>query len=213
MLVNPAMPQSPRRRSETWNRPFAPWGCKSRSSNADTSTEINAAFATFVRERPDAPFVGPRCLLHPPARAIGAIGLSSLPSLETDRLAACPPQCRVLRLAVFRCLLVCMLAHKSPASLFAVSLETGRPEHGTPDLTELRKLTRPFPKNAAERDCYRYLLEQMQATPNRPPRTRDEFESACRQQFQVTVESFDYCWREAIKVTRARWDQPGRRPR
>ena len=119
----------------------------------------------------------------------------------------------MLRLAVLRCLLVCMLAHKSPASLLAVSLETGRPEHGTPDLAEDRKAIRRFPKNAAERACYGYLLEQMQAAPNRPPRTRAEFKTACKQQFQVTVESFDYCWREAIKVTRARWDQPGRRPR
>jgi hypothetical protein len=103
-----------------------------------------------------------------------------------------------------------MLAQKSPASLFAVSLETGRPELGTPDLTEFRKVIRPFPKNAAERDCYRYLLEQMQATPNRPPGTRAEFENTCRQRFHVTAGSFDYCWREAIKVSGARWDQPGR---
>ena len=34
--------------------------------NASTSREINAAFATFVRERPDALFVG-RPLFHQPA--------------------------------------------------------------------------------------------------------------------------------------------------
>ena len=111
---------------------------------------------------------------------------------------------------MFRCLISAMPAHKS---LFAVSLETGRPEHGTADLTELHKILRPFPKNSAERDCYRYLLEQMQAAPNRAPRTRAEFERECRRWFRVMVESFDYCWREAIRVTGARWDQPGRRSR
>jgi hypothetical protein len=105
-----------------------------------------------------------------------------------------------------------MLAPKPPTSLFAVSFEAGAPEIGTPDLTEFRILIRPFPKDAAERNCYRYLLEEMQAT-NRPRRTRVEFEKTCRQRFRVTVESFDYIWREAIKVTGARWDQPGRRPR
>ena len=36
--------------------------------NAGTSREIDAAFATFVRERPDALFVGAEPLLHQPAR-------------------------------------------------------------------------------------------------------------------------------------------------
>jgi peroxiredoxin len=40
-----------------WNRPPAPLGCK--ILNVDTSTEINAAFATFVRERAVALFVAP----------------------------------------------------------------------------------------------------------------------------------------------------------
>ena len=35
----------------------APWDCKFRSFNASTSREIDAAFATFARERPDALFV------------------------------------------------------------------------------------------------------------------------------------------------------------
>jgi hypothetical protein len=106
-----------------------------------------------------------------------------------------------------------MPATKPSISLSAVSLETGAAELGTPDLTEFRKVLRPFPKDAEERDCYRYLLEQMQATPDRPHGTKAEFEKICRQRFHVMVESFDYCWREAIKVSRARWDQPGRPPR
>jgi len=102
------------------------------------------------------------------------------------------------------------MVNQCSTSLFATSLETSQPECGTPDLTELRTVVRRFPKNAAERDCYRYLLEQMQATPDRPSSTKTQLERTCRQRFRVTVESFDYCWREGIKVTRARWDQPGR---
>ena len=40
--------------------------------NASTSREIDAAFATLVRERADALFVGPRRLLQQPARPTGA---------------------------------------------------------------------------------------------------------------------------------------------
>jgi hypothetical protein len=102
---------------------------------------------------------------------------------------------------------------KPSISLSAVSLETGGPEFGAPDLTELRTVIRPFPKDAAERDCYRYLLEPMQATPGHPRTTKGEFEKTCRRRFHVTLDSFEYCWREAIKASGARWDQPGRRPR
>jgi hypothetical protein len=106
-----------------------------------------------------------------------------------------------------------MPAKKPSISLSAVSLETGSPEFGTPDLTELRHILRRFPKDLGERSCYRYLLDQMRATPDRPQQKKAEFEEHCRRRFSVTVESFDYCWREAIKVTGVRWDQPGRRPR
>ena len=106
-----------------------------------------------------------------------------------------------------------MPATKPPVSLSAVSLATSLPEIGTPDFTELRTLIRPFPKDDGERDCYRYLLEQMQASPDRPRGTRAEWERTCRVRFHVTVVSFDYCWPEAIKVTGSRWNQHGRRPR
>jgi hypothetical protein len=59
----------------------------------------------------------------------------------------------------------------------------------------------------------RYLLKQMQATPGHPRATKGEFEKTCRRRFHVTLDSFEYCWREAIKASGARWDQPGRRPR
>ena len=101
---------------------------------------------------------------------------------------------------------------KPSISLSPVSLEPGGPELGAPDLTEFRIDIRPFPKDAAERDCYRYLLAQMQATPDRPRVTKAKFEKTCRRRFHVTLGSFEYCWREAIKASGARWDQPGRRP-
>jgi hypothetical protein len=105
------------------------------------------------------------------------------------------------------------VSDETSISVCGVSVETDAPELGTADLTELRTVRRPFPKDAGERDCYRYLVEQMQASPNRPRGTKTGCEETCRARFHVTVESFDFCWREAIKVTCARWDQPGRRPR
>jgi hypothetical protein len=98
----------------------------------------------------------------------------------------------------------------APTAIFALSLKTNAPEIAAPDLTEFRKVIRPFPKDTGERGCYGYLLGQMRSTPDRSRTTRDEFEKTCRKKFQVTVESFDYVWREANKVTGARWDQPGR---
>jgi hypothetical protein len=99
-------------------------------------------------------------------------------------------------------------------SLSAASLVTSRPELGVPDVTERRVVIREFPKDEGERDCYRHLLKQMQATPDHPPKTKTEFERTRKQGFSpVTVESFEYAWREAIKVSGANWDQPGRRKR
>ena len=102
---------------------------------------------------------------------------------------------------------------KPSISLSAVSLETGVAEFGTVDFTEIRTIPRLFPKDPGERGCYQYLLEQMQATPDRHRATKPELMKTCRLQFGVTVESFEYCWREASKASGARWDQPGRPPR
>jgi hypothetical protein len=118
-----------------------------------------------------------------------------------------------LRVTVFRYLLACMPATNPSISLSPVSLKTGALEFEAPDFTELRTLIRLFPKDACERDCYQYLLEQMQATPDRPRGTKAEFQETCKRRFHVKAYSFEYCWREAIKVSGANWDQPGRRPR
>ena len=117
--------------------------------------------------------------------------------------------------AVIRRLNGSMPAPKPSISLTAASLETSGPELGTPDLTEHRIIIKTglSRRTTAERDCYQYLLEQMQASPDRPSTTRAKLENTCRPRFRVKAESFDYTWREAIKVTGARWDQPGRRSR
>ena len=73
-----------------------------------------------------------------------------------------------------------MPATKPSIPLSATDLETSAPEFGTPDLTEHRILTRLFPKDSPERDCYQYLLAQMQATPDRPYGTKAELEKTCR---------------------------------
>src|SRR5688572_7825990 len=106
-----------------------------------------------------------------------------------------------------------MHAPKPSISLSAANLGPSSPELGTPDLTEHRISIRSFPRDTAESDCYRYLLEQMQAAPDRPRTTRAQLEMVCRRRFHVTVETFDYCWHDAIKATGARWNRPGRRPR
>jgi hypothetical protein len=97
--------------------------------------------------------------------------------------------------------------------LSSADLAIGAPSVDTADLTERRRVERLFPKDTRERDCYRYLLEQMERSPDRPPTVKGEFEEECRRRYQVTLNSFEYCWREAIKVSGAFWDQPGRRSR
>jgi hypothetical protein len=100
-------------------------------------------------------------------------------------------------------------------SFSALNVETCAPHIGTPELTELRRSIsiRQFPKDDDERKCYLYLLEEMRSAPRKPPATKEHFDEDCRDKFRIKAASFDYCWREAIKVTGAVWDQPGRRRR
>ena len=71
VLVNPANTAT----TETTLRDVEPAaraiGLQIQVLNASTSREIDAAFATIVRERPDALFVGCRPILHQPACPIG----------------------------------------------------------------------------------------------------------------------------------------------
>jgi hypothetical protein len=60
-----------------------------------------------------------------------------------------------------------MSATTRPIDLFPVSFETGAPDLCAADFAEVRNVPRSFPKDPAERDCYRYLLGEMQATPDR----------------------------------------------
>ena len=74
VLVNPANAanaETTSREAETAARAI---GLQIQVLNASTSREIDAAFATFVRERPDALFVGLRPVLHQPAYPIGPPG-------------------------------------------------------------------------------------------------------------------------------------------
>ena len=116
---------------------------------------------------------------------------------------------------VFDCVRVFTIANMERAnySIASVSLETPRPEIDAPDFAERRIYARLFPKDAAERDCYHHLLSLMRTSPNRQVSTEAELKAACRRQFGVTVESFRYTWAEAIKVSGANWDKPGRRSR
>ena len=83
VLVNPANATS----TETTLRDVEPAaraiGLQIQVFNANTSREINAAFATFVRERPDALFVG-RAPFYQPACAIGHLAArQAFPRIST----------------------------------------------------------------------------------------------------------------------------------
>ena len=58
--------------------------------NASTSREIDAAFATLVRERADALFVGGDPFLIEPARPIGSAGGTPRASRDISRRAILP---------------------------------------------------------------------------------------------------------------------------
>ena len=65
-------------------------------------------------------------------------------------------------------------------------LQTGAPELGAADLAEHRILVRTFPRDAQERNCYQYLLHEMQASPIHSPSMKADFEDRCRARFHVT---------------------------
>ena len=69
VLVNPADATNAESALRDVNVAGRAMGLQIQVLNASTSGEINAAFATFVRERPDALFVGRRHLLQQPAGA------------------------------------------------------------------------------------------------------------------------------------------------
>jgi hypothetical protein len=97
--------------------------------------------------------------------------------------------------------------------IFAASLAIMQPEMGVALFAEGRISTSLFPKDEAERACFEYIVAHMLASPNWQQSTKAELERDCRSQFNVTVGSFDECWREAIKASGACWNQQGRRSR
>jgi hypothetical protein len=98
-------------------------------------------------------------------------------------------------------------------NLSAADPVSGAPSLDAADLTEERFIRRPFPKDARERGCYGYLLGRMQSSPDIPLARKDDLKRICREQFRISRDSFDYCWREAVEASGACWDQPGRRRR
>ena len=73
VLVNPANAANTETTLRDVEAAARAMGLQIQVLNASTSREIDAAFATFVRERPDALFVAGR-LLHQPACPIGPPG-------------------------------------------------------------------------------------------------------------------------------------------
>jgi hypothetical protein len=80
-------------------------------------------------------------------------------------------------------------------ALHAASFGAGKPRFSAPDLTERRIVIVEFPKDAGERDCYRFLVEQMRASADVPRERKMEFKRTCRTRFRVTVASFEDCSR------------------
>ena len=74
VLVNPANAMTTETTLRDVAAPARAMGLQIQVLNASTSSEINAAFATFVRERPDALFVGLDPFLQP--RPIGHLGVA-----------------------------------------------------------------------------------------------------------------------------------------
>ena len=81
VLVNPANVNA-----ETTLRDVEPAaraiGLQMQVFKAETAREIEAAFASLERERPDALFVGSDCLLHQPACATRAIWRRATPARD-----------------------------------------------------------------------------------------------------------------------------------
>ena len=85
VLVNPANVAYGALRSETRTRLLAP-GLQIHVLRASTSREIDTAFETLARERPDALFVAKRCLLSQPTVQIVQLAAHhSIPAAYTEQ--------------------------------------------------------------------------------------------------------------------------------
>ena len=69
--IRPSMQRQRIAIAETWKRLRAPWGCKCRSSTPAPAARSMRPSQAFVRERPDALFVGTLCLSFRPACPTG----------------------------------------------------------------------------------------------------------------------------------------------
>jgi len=98
-------------------------------------------------------------------------------------------------------------------SICAVNLETPPPVIGAAEFAEERHSTTRFPKDEAQRKRYQFLVPLMLASRDHQTHRKKDLMADCKRKFDVTIESFRTCWREAIRATGARWAKPGRRPR
>ena len=68
-----------------------------------------------------------------------------------------------------------------------------------------------FPIDEGVRGSVHYMVGQMEASREELTITKAELKKICRQQFGITASSFDdYYWPQAIRLSGANWDQPGR---
>ena len=87
VLVNPANAANAETTLRDVEAAARAMGLQIQVLNAGTSREIDAAFATFVRERPDALFVGSGRLFHQPARPIGQLAARhAIPAIICERV-------------------------------------------------------------------------------------------------------------------------------
>jgi len=62
----------------------------------------------------------------------------------------------------------------------------------------------------AETRCRQWLIPMMTASLKAPRKTKSEYCTAAKSLFGVSGRAFNRAWKDAIKTTRAEWDQPGR---
>jgi hypothetical protein len=73
---------------------------------------------------------------------------------------------------------------------------------------------RSLPNRGGQSDSLRRRPVSLLARSHRTRPTRPMRDQSHRSEWPASaaIGSFEYCWREAIKASGARWDQPGRRP-
>ena len=75
----------------------------------------------------------------------------------------------------------------------------------------LKKWPREASKISAEQACYRWLLAQMQDSPETRPKSKGAFATEAKKSFPgLAARQFTRAWSRAISDSSANWDRPGR---